>query len=68
MRRYGSRAGSNGIKEDPTRCIIEVRGNDAWDHGHQCKNKRSMGEGGLFCGLHKHTRIDSMWVPKDNEE
>lgn len=38
--------------EDPSRCIVEVWGNDRWPSSHQCVRKRGHGPGGVYCKQH----------------
>lgn len=53
MRRYGVRAGNpEGHREDPARCVAEVRESGRWPHYHQCSNKRGHGPDGLYCRTH----------------
>ena len=53
IRIYGSWGGNpNGTKEDVTKCIENVIGNERGAISHQCDRKRGHGEGGLYCKQH----------------
>lgn len=51
-RRYNQWAGNpNGDKENPLKCIQEVRDSSGW-HSYQCARKRGFGKEGLYCKQH----------------
>jgi len=50
---YGSWAGNpQGHKEDPSKCIESVLGNERGAIAHQCDRKRGHGADGLYCKQH----------------
>lgn len=68
MRVYGRWAGNpRGVKEDPTRCIVEVAVSGRSVLFHQCLKKRGHGMNGAFCGQHAKMYPDGagVYVPKD---
>jgi hypothetical protein len=53
VRIYGTWGGNpKGTREDVTRCIESVLGNERGAIAHQCDRKRGHGEGGLYCKQH----------------
>jgi len=58
LRIYGSWAGNpTGHKEDVTRCIESVYGNERGAIPHQCDRKRGHGEDGLYCKQHDPNKV-----------
>ena len=68
MRRYASWAGNpGGVREDITRCALQVHGPGRGMTFHQCSRPRGYGPGNLYCKQHAKEDPKSLeWrTPKD---
>lgn len=50
LRRYG--LSHHGVREDTSRCVVEVAGRERWPSYYQCNKPRGHGPDGLYCKTH----------------